>query len=75
MNENENPIRLKGHNLIGEGAPFNEFGARKGTSWVRTSGVGRAKCSCGALSDELDSANKRKQWHRDHKAEIRAVSS
>ena len=64
--------RLPGHELYSEGAPFDAKGRRVG--WMGTSGVGRGKCSCGAMSLELTSANKRKAWHRAHKDEIREAS-
>lgn len=64
--------RLPGHELISEGAPFDakgrpEFPSRSGYG---TGGKGRGKCSCGALSDVLDSGTKRKAWHRGHKENI-----
>lgn len=64
--------RLPGHELLWEGAAY----VRRGTQFVTgpergTRGVGYGKCSCGALSPELASGNQRKQWHRDHKNEIR----
>ena len=33
---------------------------------------GHARCTCGAESPHLTSQGKRRQWHRDHKAEIAA---
>jgi len=74
------PIRLRGHELYSEGAAFGppSLDARGGrTYWGRTNplggtgGVGRGVCSCGSASPVLDSGTKRKQWHREHKAEIR----
>lgn len=64
--------RLAGHSLIDEGSPHTADGRRilRG-NWTGTSGIGHAKCSCGALSDELDSGTKRRKWHQDHKASIR----
>lgn len=63
--------RLTGHGLISEGAPHDDAGVYSGGGGIiRTSGPGRAKCECGALSEYLPSANARKQWHRDHKAQI-----
>lgn len=61
---------LSGHTLLGEGAAYNEHGSRIG--YQGTGGPGMAKCSCGALSPFVISGMKRKQWHRDHKAAIRA---
>lgn len=59
---------------MSEGAPHDADGNfiyRWGTG-----GVGRAMCACGALSPEMNSATKRKQWHREHKADVaRATES
>lgn len=68
--------RLAGHELISEGAPFDIKGhpAFPARSSYGTGGTGRGKCSCGALSDVLDSGTKRKVWHRGHKEEIRSPS-
>lgn len=64
--------RLAGHELISEGAPYDAKGrpAYPVRSGYSTGGTGRGKCSCGALSDVLDSGAKRKGWHRGHKDEI-----
>lgn len=56
---------VSGHTLRYEGQPFDGNG--KKLHGVRE---GRGKCSCGALSDVLDSNNKRKRWHAEHKAEV-----
>lgn len=63
---------VTGHGLLNEGAPHDENGNR---IWSHgfiggTSGQGRAKCSCGEMSDVLPSGQKRKAWHREHKASI-----
>lgn len=69
------PIRLAGHALQAEGAPYdlNEDGglSRTGLNWNLTSGAGRALCECGAYSEVLPSSTQRKQWHRDHKDGLR----
>ena len=66
--------RIKGHTLRFEGAPHvvAEDGrvVRVYGSYGGVSGFGRGLCSCGALSDLLDSAHQRKKWHREHKAEV-----
>jgi hypothetical protein len=36
------------------------------------SGEGRACCSCGRESPLLPSTRARKQWHRDHKNDVRS---
>lgn len=55
---------VKGHTLRQEGAAYVEesAGTRRG-GWV-----GFGLCSCGARSEVLDGNNKRKRWHREHKA-------
>lgn len=60
--------RVAGHTLAFEGAPHHESGARFYGPFEGVSGEGRAKCSCGELSDVLSSGAKRKAWHREHKA-------
>jgi len=60
------PNRLVGHELWSEGKAIE---SRDRYYDVRE---GRGKCSCGALSPVLPSKTKRKQWHRDHKADLRA---
>lgn len=58
-----------GHGLLAEGAGFREDGVRLRPYTV--GGPGRARCACGAMSDELPSAAARKRWHRVHKALVR----
>ena len=71
-----NANRLAGHTLASEGAPYllNEQGEMQ-RQWKRYGGVsgeGRGLCSCGATSEILPSAYRRKKWHRAHKAEVSA---
>ena len=64
--------RVPGHTLRLEGAPYDEDGRLLTNGWnASPRGAGCGKCSCGALSDVLPSANARKQWHRDHKDRVR----
>lgn len=68
--------RVAGHELQFEGAAY----VRTGNYYSRllmasTGGRGVGKCSCGAVSEMLDSGNKRKQWHRGHKTAIQALAS
>lgn len=60
---------LRGHSLVSEGAPnFNTKGH------YRTYGEpAHAKCTCGALSPEGQTANANKKWHRAHKEAARAA--
>lgn len=70
-------LLVSGHTLRSEGAPFDENGNHIYPNGPRggVSGTGRAKCSCGEVSEPLPSAYKRKAWHRGHKVEIRAGAS
>lgn len=62
--------RVTGHTLRSEGAAYDDHGRRINPATIDPySGAGRGKCSCGALSDVLDSGAARKRWHRQHKAE------
>lgn len=68
--------RVAGHTLRNEGAPFvvdeTQRVVRVHNSWGGIGGFGRGLCSCGAMSDLLDSAHQRKKWHRAHKGEVAA---
>jgi hypothetical protein len=70
-------VRLAGHTLVSEGAPFERVVDEYARVVARrlnhggVSGQGRALCSCKAMSDVLPTGGARKQWHRDHKAEVR----
>lgn len=58
--------RLKGHALLGEGAPHGTVsGIRVNYSGV--SGEGCGKCECGAMSPNMFSAADRRRWHKQHK--------
>lgn len=59
---------LKGHALLYEGAAYDD----RGKPMRYDTGIGRAKCECGEMSDQLPSRNQRKDWHRAHKDAIRA---
>jgi hypothetical protein len=56
--------RLAGHILPNEGRIFGN-----GIGYPQAEGV--ARCSCGATSEVLQSANARKAWHRAHKDAVR----
>lgn len=63
-------MRVAGHELRREGAPYNKTGrsvflANQGSWSVK--GEGRGLCSCGWTSQVLPSAAKRKEAHRVHK--------
>lgn len=59
--------RVPGHTLAFEGAAHDDHGVRL---HHHTGNPGRAKCSCGELSDELPSGTARKAWHRRHKDDV-----
>ena len=59
------PNRLPGHTLRHEGRVWDGWNYRSGHEGV-------SFCSCGAESPRLPNAAQRKQWHRDHKADLRA---
>lgn len=62
---------LKGHALRSEGAAYDD----RGKPMRHDTGVGRAKCECGELSEHLPSRGQRKAWHRRHKDAIRGGES
>ena len=65
---------VKGHALVAEGAAFDKEGdSTKRVRYGTVAGRGRALCECGSVSPRLDSANQRKKWHREHKAEVSAT--
>lgn len=53
------------HQLIANGAAFDDDGDRLFSK--TTSGMGRAKCSCGWMSDPVEFGRTRKKLHADHK--------
>lgn len=57
------------HQLIGNGAAFDDDGERLFSN--TTSGMGRALCSCGWLSEPTEYGRGRKKLHADHKDEQR----
>jgi hypothetical protein len=67
--------RLPGHELQYEGQPYTAKGYKIMGLQGSTGGVGRAKCSCGELSDNLPSGTQRKAWHREHKKTIREAQA
>jgi hypothetical protein len=66
VNRIVNGNRLAGHGLRHEGKTRDVFG-----SWA-SNAAGPGRCSCGMWSPNLPNTAKRKQWHRDHKADLRA---
>lgn len=73
---NAKQLRAKGHTLVAGGKPFDRWGVRlfpEVGPGDRLSG--RAMCSCGAMSQSLDSERARIRWHTDHKKEVIAHGS
>ena len=61
---------LKGHSLRFEGQAL--YGGPNMGCPTGKNGRGQGRCSCGEWSPVLGSSYQRKQWHRQHKDEIRA---
>jgi hypothetical protein len=61
--------RLAGHALQAEGKAFAPGSLAEGEApWIRVRGhIGRAVCSCGAVSDVEWADAARKRWHKAHK--------
>lgn len=68
---------VSGHTLLSEGEPYDADGHAISRWDTEARQTGRAKCSCGELSDPIATKAGRKRWHRDHKDEVksRAVAS
>ena len=60
------------HQLISSGAAFDDDGGRLFSN--TTSGMGRAKCSCGWMSEVVEFGRARKELHADHKADSEALA-
>lgn len=61
------------HALCYNGAPYDADGQLRHIDKRVTSGSGRARCACGALSDVLPTGSARRAWFKDHKATGAAV--
>lgn len=66
---------LIGHALAFEGAAYTPEGrlSREDRAWIGTAGQGHAKCECGALSPQAGGRKYRRDWHVQHKTEIRTA--
>lgn len=60
--------RLSGHGLRHEGAAFLAPKLRARDQ----AGPGMALCECGTYSPIIKNRAQRKQWHKDHKDDIRS---
>lgn len=65
MTAKKKGARLPGHALPNEGR-LSRFGGGE------INGPGTVRCICGERSPLLPNTAQRKQWHRDHKDDIRA---
>lgn len=63
------------HNLKHNGAAYNESAELINPDPKVTSGRGRALCTCGWLSDEVDTGALRRKWFKDHKASVAAQAT
>lgn len=71
-------VRARGHTLVAEGKPFTKWGDRifpEVGPEDQTNVKGRARCSCGIMSDPLTSDRARIRWHAAHKQEVIANGS
>ena len=70
---------VRGHTLRSEGKPHKVLvtteSGTKIAQRIYDSKAGRGLCSCQALSDLLPSDGRRKQWHREHKAQVLAAAT
>ena len=66
-------LPIAGHALANEGAAYTAEGeyARTDRYWIVTAGQGYGKCECGAISPKAGGRKYRREWHRQHKAEVR----
>lgn len=63
------------HALCYNGAPYDADGQLRHIDKRITSGSGRARCACGALSDVLPTGSARRAWFKDHKGTAGAAVS
>lgn len=59
--------RLAGHVIKNEGRLGNA-----NTPWSQRHAMGAIQCSCGDWSPQLPSTNARREWHREHKDDVRS---
>jgi hypothetical protein len=65
-------MRLAGHTLASEGAPYTRLMSGKPfrINGTGTGGLGCALCSCGRMSKALSSGAQRRDWHYNHKRAV-----
>lgn len=64
---------VRGHALMWGGGAFTKDGKAAPAAEPFTPTIGYAMCECGQMSPEALSGNEaRRQWHRQHKDEVRA---
>jgi hypothetical protein len=64
--------RVLGHTLDANAGAHDEHGQPLPPVGRNGKAIGRAKCSCGELSPDLESGPARTAWHRDHKLDVLA---
>lgn len=69
MSEHIN-VRVSGHTLRFEGRAYTDEGKVIDPWSSDAPWRGRGMCSCGTMSDVLNTRAERKRWHREHKAEV-----
>ena len=74
---NPTTFPLAGHALVSKGDAHTAEGdyAFDHHLWIRTSGQGYGKCECGVFSPEVDGRTYRREWHRQHKDEVRQAQA
>lgn len=62
------------HRLRNNGAPFGPDGTLANDDPKATGGAGRAGCTCGEYSEDLQSGGERRSWHKEHKAQAEGTA-
>lgn len=65
---NKQTALLREHVSEGDGWPHDPWGDRYFVT--KNAGAGRARCTCGALSEELDSSRQRRAWQKQHRLDV-----
>jgi hypothetical protein len=62
--------RITGHDLMCDGAPYDDTGHLTALRLWKPDNQGRGRCECGAMSDWLPSDTARKDWHWGHREAV-----
>lgn len=71
MNDKKATAPVKGHAIVKEGQAYNADGSNIHYDGWGTAGQGHGKCECGAVSPGSGGRKYRREWHRQHKVEVR----